>query len=736
MNTQQSINAASELPCAFSDGNLEMPSYFDLSTTPVLGNSTVPTEISQISNADFIAALFPILPEQASALVCSKRGDPTDGGWVALPAEHRVKSLSASANNFVNCASFRADSEGELRAQKSNSVATHFIMLDDVGTKVPLARLANFKLSWLLRTSPKNYQAGIIFECAVTDQVKLAQLLNAIIGAGLCDPGATGPATRWVRLPQGINGKPKHKSRTGEPFRCQLVRWNPERRYTIDQIVEGLGLSPLVASNAAFLGVSKGVSPAPVPKDSDSQRCMLVELKALLAVLDADCGYRDWLIVLMAIYHSTDGSDEGLALADAWSRTSDKYKGPKELEIKWRSFNGGTQNPVTIRTMRNMAASSKGAAVFTSSEIAQSDDDEFEMCQTVVVSDAQSQPALQKVAPHPLGKYSISDDIEALERQMVEQVPMLGNLALMGQATAIFAAPNTGKTLLTMRLLTDAIDKKALDPNKLFYLNMDDNGSGLVEKVKIASEYGFEMLADSYKGFEPKDFRKAMETMIETSTARGVVIVIDTLKKFVDTMDKGRSSDFSKVIRRFCLQGGTVIVLGHTNKNPGANGKKVYAGTTDIVDDFDCAYILDTLKVQPEPGWKVVEFENIKRRGNVEASVTYRYRNEPGTSYDAMLLSVKEEDYSTVLQLKETAEIQSEMPIVDALRDAIAEGISTKMKLIKSVAKTIALSERIVGAILEKYAGTDSAKHYWQFVVGARGAKSYALIGHDGEETA
>lgn len=747
MNTQQ-LDIPSALPCAVANGCPEIPSYSEIPGAQPLGDSTLPAGIPQVSNADFIAALFPRQIAQASAVVCSKAGDPTDGGWSAIPTYRLAIPLPVTGNNYFNCASFNADADGLFKARKDNFAAAHCIMLDDVGTKVPFERLGAFKVSWLIQTSPGNYQAGILLDPPITDTNQLARLFDAIVGAGLCDPGATGPATRWARLPQGINGKPKYQSESGEPFQCRLVRWEPHRRYTVAEIVAGLGLSPLVMSNPAIFSASRGRSSS-VSINTGNHESILAELKVLLAALDPDCGYRDWLNVLMGIYHSTNGSDDGLALADGWSSKGSKYKGPKELEIKWRSFTGGTQNPVTIRTLRAMASSCDKVAVSTISEVEPGDDEKFEMCPSsvvvpmaqfkqaqksevypsVAVPVVQSEQVKQRAVIHPLGKYSISDDIEALERQMVEQVALLGNIVLMGQATAIFAAPNTGKTLLVLRLITDAIDKKILDPKKLFYINMDDNSSGLVEKVRISSEYGFEMLADGHKGFESSDFRKAMETMIETGTATGAVVVLDTLKKFVDTMDKGRSSDFAKVVRRFCLQGGTVIALGHTNKHAGADGKKQYAGTSDIVDDFDCAYMLDTLKIQPEPGWKVVEFENFKRRGNVEASVAYRYRNEAGISYDAMLLSVKEEDYSTILQLKETIEIQNDMPVIEALREGIAEGINTKMKLTKSVAKRVALSERIVGNVLEKFTGADPVMHRWHFVVGARGAKTYALLG-------
>lgn len=68
--------------------------------------------------------------------------------------------------------------------------------LDDLGLKVPLDRIAACKPSWLLETSPDNYQAGYIFDAPVTDIQQADALKTALIAAGLCDAGATGGAVR------------------------------------------------------------------------------------------------------------------------------------------------------------------------------------------------------------------------------------------------------------------------------------------------------------------------------------------------------------------------------------------------------------------------------------------------------------------------------------------------------------------------------------------------------------
>jgi hypothetical protein len=68
--------------------------------------------------------------------------------------------------------------------------------------------------------------------------------------------------------------------------------------------------------------VVKAPSPRPLPADMDKKTA---QIAAMLEHIDPDCGYDDWLHVLMAIYHETGGGDDGLALAIAWSSKGDKY---------------------------------------------------------------------------------------------------------------------------------------------------------------------------------------------------------------------------------------------------------------------------------------------------------------------------------------------------------------------------------------------------------------------------
>lgn len=196
----------------------------------------------QVTNAAFVDALFPFLPEGAFAAASSKSGDPMLGGWPALRADQVIANLPARNNNFIGCASFYPGKDGSFKARKAQFAAYHFVLLDDLGTKVPLERLVDFDLSWLIETSPGNYQGGIILAEPLIDSAAAVRLLNAVIDAGLCDAGATGPLSRWARLPVAINGKPKYAGKDSAPFQCRLIEWRPDARYTPQEIVDRLQL--------------------------------------------------------------------------------------------------------------------------------------------------------------------------------------------------------------------------------------------------------------------------------------------------------------------------------------------------------------------------------------------------------------------------------------------------------------------------------------------------------------
>jgi hypothetical protein len=272
----------------------------------------------QITNEEFIAAVFTGPPEGAFAAVCSKSGDPGRGGWLACRVDQVPNSVAAENNNYLGCSSFYHGDDGSFKARKAQFAACHFLMLDDLGTKVPLDRLGAFELSWLIETSPGNYQGGIILAQPITDSAVAVRLLNAVIEGGLCDAGAKGPLSRWARLPVAINGKPKYADKAGAPFQCRLIEWRPDKRYSPQEIVDRLQLElapagrpkKTIRTSATIAGTGSDTDDVLTPKAAENP--VVVTLKARgLYKTPLGSGKHD--ITCPWVHEHTDALDTGAA---------------------------------------------------------------------------------------------------------------------------------------------------------------------------------------------------------------------------------------------------------------------------------------------------------------------------------------------------------------------------------------------------------------------------------------
>lgn len=214
----------------------------DVAETDITGKTDL------VGNGDFLLAVFGELVD-ARPVVVSFEGDPASVPpkvWFGRPWQgtpDMAVSLPATANNYFSLAVFRPDEAGHFRRQKARFQALYAVMLDDIGTKVSLERMT-LPPSWLLETSPGNHQAGYLLREPLADGSIADRLMNAIVAAGLCDPGANGPRARLARLPIAVNGK--HTP----PFQCRMVEWSPGLRYSVEDLVDGLQLE--MASTERF----------------------------------------------------------------------------------------------------------------------------------------------------------------------------------------------------------------------------------------------------------------------------------------------------------------------------------------------------------------------------------------------------------------------------------------------------------------------------------------------------
>lgn len=332
------------------------------------------------------------------------------------------------------------------------------------------------------------------------------------------------------------------------------------------------------------------------------------------------------------------------------------------------------------------------------------------------------------IVDSPFDKFSLLGMAESFERNAVQATPILGNLCMAGQATVFYAPPNAGKTLITLKLLMDAVAEKRINPANTYYINADDSSEGFAMKIRLMDDLGVHTLAPGHKKFRAEDLPGLFQSVAEAKKARGALVIIDTMKKVASLMDKGKVSDFTNACRQFVMSGGTIVGFAHTNKSPKGDGSLQYGGTTDVKDDFDAAYIMTPMETGDFKEEKVVKFSCLKRRGSNVESVAYLYADTEGISYPERLASVRILAQAELDGFKRVEVEKADAEVVEAIIACITESEFAKMQLGREVAQRTGISERAAIRTIEAYTGNDPAKHKWRYVRRNRGAMIYAML--------
>jgi len=198
---------------------------------------------ANVSNEEFLTALGHGMPDDERLILCAFHGDPNSvplGAW--KPRAWRAGKDCPSTpeqNAFVTVSSFRRAADGTWRRRGEVWAAGRALMIDDLGTKVPLATIAPLPPTALIETSPSNFQAWYFLSEPERDRWRFDAMIRAFIDQRLAaaDPGMSG-VTRVGRLPRGANGKPKY----GGAWPTRAHVWAPERRVSGEELIEGFGL--------------------------------------------------------------------------------------------------------------------------------------------------------------------------------------------------------------------------------------------------------------------------------------------------------------------------------------------------------------------------------------------------------------------------------------------------------------------------------------------------------------
>lgn len=192
---------------------------------------------------DFLSMVFHALPPDSEAEPLTWFAPVGSAPSYPVPEDELVKRLSrtqrAGALYFGTGACRPEPRSGRLLNRLDTFKSLHVVVMDDIGTKVPLDKLPKkmHNPTYIIESSEGNFQYGYVLDEPVTDVEQARALIEFVYTSGYCDEGGKMP-TKLVRLPGGINGKPGDK----QDFEVRLVQsdgplWKPQA------ILNGLDVS-------------------------------------------------------------------------------------------------------------------------------------------------------------------------------------------------------------------------------------------------------------------------------------------------------------------------------------------------------------------------------------------------------------------------------------------------------------------------------------------------------------
>lgn len=159
--------------------------------------------------------------------------------WGGVPWWRDNPCEFGQLNAYTTLATFRAHESSdplvspEWHRREADMAAVYGFMLDDLAEETWRKMLAP---TWALETSRGNYQVVYLLREPCTDAATANRFCRAMVEHAGGDPNAKNPPTRWVRLPQAVNGK------YDPPWRCRLRVFNPDALYTLEELAVKMDL--------------------------------------------------------------------------------------------------------------------------------------------------------------------------------------------------------------------------------------------------------------------------------------------------------------------------------------------------------------------------------------------------------------------------------------------------------------------------------------------------------------
>jgi len=297
------------------------------------------------------------------------------------------------------------------------------------------------------------------------------------------------------------------------------------------------------------------------------------------------------------------------------------------------------------------------------------------------------------------------DPLEALTQWMVtdEQVNTMKATRMIWRDIialshlSVWSAPgNGGKTSLAKF----AAGELAGDQFTVLFFQEDASAGDLPALHEHAKTHGYRMLNSILAGSSPEDQVKTLRDLSRSDTdLSGFVMFFDTLKKYTDLMSKGGTRTFFQLMRALTQRGATVVLLGHTNKHRGMDGRLMFEGVGDVRNDVDELLYIEATDKDPS-GMVTLTIRPDKVRCAIK---------EATFVLDTKCMAVRPlghvVDVGAIVEAGRRR--HQDAPLIDAIDACLKQGGIPRTDLIKRVTRDTAETRNHVIQVLDRYCTDD-----------------------------
>lgn len=237
---------------------------------------------------------------------------------------------------------------------------------------------------------------------------------------------------------------------------------------------------------------------------------------------------------------------------------------------------------------------------------------------------------------------------------------------------------------------------------KVLYFQEDAPAGDLPALHEHATEHGYHLLNSTLANGSPNDQVDVLDSLVRAGVSlQGYVLFLDTLKKYTDLMSKGGARDFLQLMRALTQRGATIVLLGHTNKHRGPDGKLIFEGVGDVRNDVDELLYFEATEKDP--------------RGTVTVTVTpdkVRCAIEKASfEIDTFTRSVRPMDSIVDVAALVAAERRQreDAELIQAVTQELRAGGLNYTELLTRVIRATGKSKTQVREVIERYCTEDPA---------------------------